>query len=61
MPRKIGMVSEEVHEGKKIYVCDECGFGYLDKRLAIQCEIYCKKMGICSTDITRQAVRKPIV
>ncbi|MFQ6135249.1 MAG: hypothetical protein ACE5KU_05485 [Nitrososphaerales archaeon] len=53
------MVSEKRVEGRLIHLCDECGFGYLDKETAQACEDYCSKYNSCSFQITRQAVYRP--
>jgi hypothetical protein len=37
------MVKEIIVEGKKIFVCKECGLGYLSIELAEKCEDYCSK------------------
>ncbi len=60
MRGNVSMVSEQNFRGRRIFVCEECGFGYAEKVLAIQCEAFCKKMGQCSTEITKLAVMKPI-
>jgi len=54
------MVSQETFNGKRIYVCEGCDFGYSVKAQAIACEEFCKRMGICSTELTKLAIRKPI-
>ncbi len=54
------MVLQETHKGKPVYICEECGFGYNELAQALLCEEFCRKMGACSTEITKLAVRKPI-
>lgn len=54
------MVRREIFEGKQVYVCEECGFGYSEKRLALMCEEFCKRVGACSGEITKLAIMKPI-
>jgi hypothetical protein len=44
---------------KPAYVCDACGSGYRDPKVAISCEEYCKKNKACSTEISKKAVYKP--
>ena len=51
------MVKEEQYEGKTIYACSICGFGYETTELAQQCENYCKEHSSCSLEITKNAVR----
>jgi hypothetical protein len=53
------MVSEREHEGKKVFVCDICGFGYSDRSKAQSCEDYCAKHKSCSIEITKDAVYTP--
>ena len=52
-----------VHIEKKsnihYYVCDHCGFGYLDNETAKECERYCKSYGISSFVLTKKAVLMP--
>ncbi len=53
------MVSELNHEGKLVYVCEVCKFGYVDKASAIVCENFCRAHNACSMEITRRAIYKP--
>ncbi len=54
------MVMQDTLKGKTIYVCEGCGFGYSQKAQALACEEFCKRMSVCSTELTKLAVRKPI-
>lgn len=57
------MVSERMmpiqHQGKKIFLCEVCGFGYSDAETATSCENFCKAHNSCSFEITRKAVFRP--
>jgi hypothetical protein len=53
------MVKEIIVEGKKIFVCKECGLGYLSIELAEKCEDYCSKNHACSLEIIKNAVYFP--
>ncbi len=53
------MVKEIVIEGKNIFVCEECGLGYLSIELAKKCEAYCSKNHACSLEIIKNAVYFP--
>ncbi len=50
------MVKEDTWEDKRIYRCQECDLGYLDKETAEECEKFCKTYSACSIKITRHAV-----
>jgi len=50
------MVKEIIVENKKVFVCEECGLGYLDASLAKNCEEYCSKHRACSLEIIKNAV-----
>jgi hypothetical protein len=52
------MVHAEDYKGKKISVCDVCGFGYAEKSLANACEDFCKSHGACSIEITKNAIKR---
>jgi len=54
------MVREELYKGKTIFVCEECGFGYAERKYAEMCEGFCRTNGACSMEITKYAVRKPV-
>ena len=53
------MVSEKVHEGKRIFTCGICGFGYEKKEIAIECEDFCRIYKSCRIEITSKAVFYP--
>lgn len=50
------MVREIKKEGRRIFICEECGLGYLSEELAKRCEDYCLKNRACSIEITKNAV-----
>ncbi len=53
------MVTEKILDGKTLYLCDICGFGYIDAETARDCENWCRKTGTCSLEITKKAVLIP--
>ncbi len=52
------MVTEQVLDGKKVYVCN-CGLIYDDLLVAYACDEYYKAHGKLSEDITKKAVNVP--
>ena len=53
------MVSEKKVEGKTVFTCDTCGFGYTKKETAEECENYCLENNSCSIKITKDAIYFP--
>lgn len=53
------MVKKLDIDGKKIFICEFCEFGYLDEETARKCENYCSRHFSCSLEITRKAVYIP--
>jgi len=53
------MMSERTLGERRLYICDECGLGYMDRETAVACEAHCKKCKACSLEITRKAVYYP--
>lgn len=45
--------------GGPIFMCDGCGQGYLDFKVALSCEEHCRKNGSCSMEISEKAVYRP--
>ncbi len=43
-------------QGKRAYVCAECGLGYPDAATAISCEEHCSKHKGCDPDIAEKAI-----
>jgi len=52
------MVKQQEQDKTRIYICEACGFGYKEKKLAQKCEDFCKKNNSCSLEITKYAVKK---
>jgi len=52
------MVTEQILDGKKVYVCN-CGLVFDDMLVAYACEQYYKEHGKLSEDITRKALNVP--
>jgi hypothetical protein len=53
------MVKEKKVKNKKLFQCDVCGHGYINKEIARKCEVWCQESGACSTAITKKAVYYP--
>ncbi|MBI2558691.1 hypothetical protein HYW20_05185 [Candidatus Woesearchaeota archaeon] len=51
------MVKEIKRSGKKYFECEACNFVYKDKKIAEECEAYCKKHYACSIEITKHAIK----
>ncbi|HEY4498306.1 MAG TPA: hypothetical protein VJA63_01605 [Candidatus Paceibacterota bacterium] len=43
-------------EDPVLYQCEECGFRYKEKELALKCEAWCRKHQGCNLEIVRYAV-----
>jgi len=54
----VGLVREEIHDGKTLWVCD-CGLGYEDSLIAFACEDYRRTNGVNSENITKRAIYNP--
>ncbi|HUK50365.1 MAG TPA: hypothetical protein VLV18_04965 [Terriglobales bacterium] len=54
---------EQVSDKKlrSVYLCELCGFGYMDLETAERCEQYCYTHAISSPKLTQKAVRKPTI
>ncbi len=50
------MVKEVKKKGQTLYVCEECGMAYAEKKWAQKCEAYCKKYHACNLKIIGHAV-----
>jgi len=53
------MVTESIHDGKTVFICDICGLGYEEPNTAKGCEDYCKTYNSCSIKITSKAIYFP--
>ncbi|MFQ6053868.1 MAG: hypothetical protein ACE5OO_06560 [Candidatus Bathyarchaeia archaeon] len=53
------MVSEKMHDGEVVYLCDLCGYGYGERETAERCERWCAAHQSCSLEITKNAVYIP--
>lgn len=51
------MVKEALHKGKKIFVCEICGFKYLEKKWAKACEDWEKTHSTCNSDVVEHAIK----
>ncbi len=52
------MIKKIIASDKNYYQCKECGFQYVEKKLADKCEAWCKKSHSCNIEITAHAVKK---
>ena len=53
------MVKELEIKSKKIFVCEDCGFGYKDKSTAQKCQSWCSKHESCNLGIIKNALYFP--
>lgn len=53
------MVRSLLKDGRALYACEECGFGYDSSSIAATCEAYCSANQACSLEITRHAIYRP--
>ena len=51
------MVKEIKKGNKNYYMCEECGFYYIDKSMAKKCQRWCKEHKSCNLEITSHAVK----
>lgn len=51
------MVKEAVKNNKTYYQCEECSMFYSDKKIAKECEDWCKKNKSCNIQIIKHAVK----
>ena len=45
-------------EDKTVYMCEECGLIYKNKKIAEKCQKWCDKYKSCNLKITRNALNK---
>ena len=50
------MVAEIIRRRKKYYVCDECGMGYAELRLAKKCQLWHAKHRGCNLEAIKYAI-----
>lgn len=50
------MVKEIKKNGKTLYICEECGFGYEQKEWAEKCQQWCQQYQSCNLEITQHAI-----
>jgi rubrerythrin len=53
------MVKKISREEKNIFICEVCGFGYIDEETASDCENFCSANNMCSIEITKKAIYYP--
>ena len=51
------MVHEKKKDDKTYYICDDCGFAYLEKQWAEKCETSCRETKTCNVEVTKHAVQ----
>ncbi len=47
-----------VKKEDRCYICETCGFAYIDKKKACECEDFCKKHKACNLEIIKYVVMK---
>lgn len=53
------LVKEMELNDQRLFLCEICGLGYLERETAQKCEDWCGKTGTCSIEITKKAVYFP--
>jgi len=53
------LVKKKKINNQTLFLCENCGLGYPNKKTAEQCEQWCRKTGTCSIEITKKAVYIP--
>ncbi len=51
------MVKEKIINERKGYFCEECLMIYNDKKIANECESWCKKHKSCNLEIIKNALK----
>ncbi len=49
------MVKEIKKNGRKLYVCEVCGFAYEEREWAEKCQQWCSEHDTCNVEITDHA------
>ena len=52
------MTTKTEIKDKDAYRCDDCGMHYRRKKVAEQCEKYCRENGICNSEITEKSIER---
>lgn len=55
------MVRKVKLDEREVYICEVCGFGYEDEKIAETCQRHCLTHKACSLEITSKAVYFPSV
>jgi len=54
------LATEKMIENKTVFLCDICGLGYSEEKVAQVCEDYCKThVGFCIVEITKKSSLSP--
>ncbi len=51
------MAKAKVVDGRKCYFCEECQMVYSSRKLACECENWCKKHKSCNLEIIKNALK----
>lgn len=51
------MVRKTIFKGRLAHECEVCGFKYADRKVAEECENFCRTHNSCSMEITKSALR----
>jgi hypothetical protein len=52
------MVKKTLIDDREVFLCEVCGFGYLDEETSQSCQDWCSSHRSCSIEITKKAVTK---
>lgn len=53
------MVKKIEINGKEIFICEICGLGYENRKIAEECQNYCSIHKACSLEIISKAIYFP--
>ncbi|MBI4144661.1 hypothetical protein HY493_00450 [Candidatus Woesearchaeota archaeon] len=51
------MVKEAKHKGKRVFVCERCGFRFLEKKWAGACEDWERTHLSCNREVVKHALK----
>jgi len=51
------MVTEKKVNGKTHFMCEECRFYYKNRKIALQCEEFCRKNKSCNLKLIKYAIK----